>query len=210
MASDLTASKISTDIPWRLSHMKCNYRLSCSLRWKGFFSEVLHRKQHTTASKVSKLISWRLSPRRLKSPNLYHGVSVIWSLTSGLCVVSVEKDFFSEVNHRKQHTTASKSSKLISWRLRSRRLKSQNLYHGVSVIWNTWPFYETRGHSMKLNFYYSRSDCRRYFLSNRCIGVWNNKLTENKVSITSLNIFKIAIDKILVVFVDGAPLLSKM
>ena len=54
----------------------------------------------------------------------------------------------------------------------------------------------TRGHSMKLNFNHSRLDCRKYFFSNRCIDVWNNKLTENEVNITSLNSFKKAIDKI--------------
>ena len=54
----------------------------------------------------------------------------------------------------------------------------------------------TRGHSLKLNLNHSRLDCRRYFFSNRCIDVWNNKLTENEVNITSLNSFKKAIDKI--------------
>ena len=49
---------------------------------------------------------------------------------------------------------------------------------------------------MKLNFNYSRLDCRRYFFSNRCIEVWNNTLTESEVSITSLSSFKKAIDKI--------------
>ena len=54
----------------------------------------------------------------------------------------------------------------------------------------------TRGHSMKLNFNHSRLDCGKYFFSNRCIDVRNNKLTENEVSFTSLKSFKKAIDKI--------------
>ena len=49
---------------------------------------------------------------------------------------------------------------------------------------------------MKLNFNYSRTECRRYFFSNRCIDVWNNKLPENEVRHTSLDSFKKAIVKI--------------
>ena len=49
---------------------------------------------------------------------------------------------------------------------------------------------------MKLNVNYSRLECRRNLSSNRCIDVWNNKLTENEVTITSLDIFKKAKDNI--------------
>ena len=39
-----TVSKMSKLISWRLSQIKCKYGLSCSLRCKGFFSEVIHRE----------------------------------------------------------------------------------------------------------------------------------------------------------------------
>ena len=55
------------------------------------------------------------------------------------------------------------------------------------------PHYELKKDS---NFNYSRLDCRKYFFSNKCIDVWNNKLTENELRITSLNSFKKAIVKI--------------
>ena len=49
---------------------------------------------------------------------------------------------------------------------------------------------------MKLNNTYFIFDCRNYFFTNKCIDVWNIKITVNEVSITSLNSFKKAIDKI--------------
>ena len=64
---------------------------------------------------------------------------------------------------------------------------------------------------MELNFNYSRLDWRKFFFSNRCIDVWKNKLTENEISITFLNSFKIAkVKLILGVIVEGTPLMSKI
>ena len=64
---------------------------------------------------------------------------------------------------------------------------------------------------MKLNLSCSRFDCRKYIFSNRFIDVWNNKLREKEVNITSLNSFKKAIDMIdLSSYCRGGELMSKV
>ena len=56
----------------------------------------------------------------------------------------------------------------------------------------------TRGHNFTLVKKQSRLDVRKFSFSQRTINVWNNKLSEECVHASSVNMFKNRIDKYLV------------
>ena len=63
-----------------------------------------------------------------------------------------------------------------------------NLYK-TPASYFTKPAQSLRGHPMKLQVQFSRTDVRKYFFSNQAVGLWNS-LPERTIQAKSLDAFK--------------------